>query len=103
MMLPDTGPHERPDALRSDLTVVAEAMREGRKTSRVDSRVLHDAVRTCAVNARIRRVLPEHLVRSLKDVVREVTLNDDTEAFRVIYTDRIIAWAIESYYELADR
>ena len=103
MMVPEAGPHERSDPLRADLAVVAEAMREGRRTSRVDSRVLHAAVHTCAVNARTRRMPPEQLVRALKELVREITLNDDTEAYRVLYTDRVIAWAIESYYELSER
>jgi hypothetical protein len=30
-------------------------------------------------------------------------MDDATEAQRVIYTDRVIAWAIESYYDLSDR
>jgi hypothetical protein len=42
-------------------------------------------------------------VRALKTLVREISMDDPTEAYRVIYTDRIIAWAIESYYELAER
>lgn len=103
MMLPEPGSHERPDVLPADLALVAEAMREGRGSNRVDPRVLHDAVHKCAVNARTRRIPPEQLVRALKEVVREVTMNDDTEAYRVLYTDRVIAWAIESYYELSDR
>ena len=103
MMLPDAGPLDRSDAFRADLAVVAEAMREGRKSNRVDPRTLHEAVHKCAVNARSRRFPPEQLVRALKEVVREVTLNDETEAYRVLYTDRVIAWAIESYYELSDR
>ena len=96
-------PNERSADFQADLAAVAAAMREERKTSRYDPRVLREAVRACAVNARMRRLPPERLVRALKESVREVALNDATEAYRVLYTDRIIAWAIESYYELADR
>ena len=102
-MSPEAGPPERTAAFQADLAKVAEAMREGRGTSRVDPRVLRDAVHACAVNARTQRFPPEQLVRALKELVREVTLNDSTEAYRVLYTDRVIAWAIESYYELSER
>jgi hypothetical protein len=96
-------PYERSAAFRADLAAVAEAMREGRKSSRYDPRVLHEVVRVCAMHARTHRCPPERLVRALKELVREVTMNDSTEAYRLIYTDRIIAWAIEGYYELAER
>ena len=42
-------------------------------------------------------------MRALKALVREVAIEDDSDAYRVVYTDRVIAWAIESYYELSDR
>lgn len=103
MKPPEDKPVERTPAFQADLAAVATAMHEGRSTSRVDPRVLRDAVHSCAVNARTSRIPPEQLVRALKEVVREVTLNDSTEAYRVLYTDRIIAWAIESYYELSER
>lgn len=103
MTLPEAEPHERSAAFQADLAAVAEAMREARKTSRYDPRVLREAVRVCAVRARTHRSPPERLVRALKELVREVTLNDSTEAYRVLYTDRVIAWAIESYYELSER
>ncbi|MDQ2766243.1 MAG: hypothetical protein M3Y30_03715 [Gemmatimonadota bacterium] len=96
-------PYENSAAFRADLAAVADAMREVRKTSRYDPRVLHEAVHVCALNARTHRCPPERLVRALKELVREVALNDNTEAYRVLYTDRIIAWAIESYYELTER
>ena len=103
MMVPEAGSSESLAAFQADLAVVAEAMREGRVTSRADPRVLHDAVHACAVHARTMQFPPEQLVRALKELVREVTLNDSTEAYRVLYTDRVIAWAIESYYELSER
>jgi hypothetical protein len=103
MTLPQAEPYESTAAFRSDLAAVGEAMRAGRKSSRTDPRVLHEAVRVCAIHARTNRCPPEKLVRALKELVREVTMNDSTEAYRVLYTDRIIAWAIESYYELAER
>jgi len=96
-------PNERSADFQTDLAAVAAAMGEERKSSRYDPRVLREAVRACAVNARVRQLPPERLVRALKDLVREVALDDATEAYRVLYTDRVIAWAIESYYELADR
>ena len=103
MKLPEGESQDRAAVLQADLAAVGEAMRDGRKTNRVDPRVLRDAVHKCAVNARRNRYPPEKLVRALKELVREVTLDDNTEAHRVLYTDRVIAWAIESYYELSDR
>jgi hypothetical protein len=103
MTLPEGEPYESSAAFQTYLAAVAEAMRDGRKTSRHDPRVLHEAVRACAVHARTNRRPPERLVRALKELVREVTMNDSTEAYRLLYTDRIIAWAIESYYELSER
>lgn len=103
MKSPEAEPNERMAAFQAALAAVGDAMRDGRTTSRVDPRVLRDAVHTCAVSARTQRFPPEQLVRALKELVREVTLNDSTEAYRVLYTDRVIAWAIESYYELSER
>ena len=103
MKLPEAESPEGAAVFQADLAAVAEAMREGRKSNRVDPRVLHDAVHKCAVNARTNRFPPEQLVRALKELVREVTINDSTEAYRMLYTDRVIAWAIESYYELSER
>jgi hypothetical protein len=42
-------------------------------------------------------------VRALKTLVRELSMDDRAETHRLIYTDRVIAWAIEGYYELAER
>jgi hypothetical protein len=103
MTAPGAEPYERTAGFQAELAAVSEAMREGRRTSRFDPRVLREAVRVCAVHARTHRSPPEQLVRALKELVREVALNDSTEAYRVLYTDRIIAWAIESYYEMSER
>jgi|GEM_PF-1780153 len=96
-------PFERTAAFQAELAAITEAMREGRRSSHFDPRVLREAVRVCAVHARLHRSPPEQLVRALKELVREVAMNDSTEAYRVLYTDRVIAWAIESYYELSER
>jgi hypothetical protein len=95
--------YEQSAAFRADLAAIADAMHAGRKTSRQDPRLLREAVRLCAVHARLQRCPPERLIRALKALVREVALEDASDAYRVVYTDRIIAWAIESYYELSDR
>lgn len=55
------------------------------------------------MHAREHRLPPERLVRALKALVREVALDDASDAYRLVHSDRIIAWAIESYYELAER
>lgn len=96
-------PSEHSAAFRDDLAAVADALRAARVSTRVDPRVMREAVRACAVHARLNRSPPEKLVRALKELVREIALEDSTEAFRVLYTDRVIAWAIESYYELIER
>jgi hypothetical protein len=88
---------------QADAAAIEAAMRAERSTPRYDSRVLHEAVRLTAMHARMHECPPERLVRSLKALVRDVSQDDPTEAHRLIYTDRIIAWAIESYYELAER
>ncbi len=95
--------YELSAAFREDLAAVADALHAGRASTRFDPRILHTAVHLCAVHARLNRSPPEKLVRALKELVREIALEDATEAFRVLYTDRVIAWAIESYYELIER
>jgi phage-related protein len=103
MTLPGAQPYERTAVFQRDLATIADAMRVGRKSNRYDPRVLREAVRACAIRARVNRCQPEKLVRALKELVREIALEDSTDAYRVLYTDRVIAWAIESYYELDDR
>lgn len=95
--------YEGSAAFRAALAAIADAMQAGRKAPRADSRAIHDLVRACAMRARENRMPPERLVRALKALVREVALDDASDAYRVVYTDRIVAWAIEAYYELADR
>lgn len=103
MTQPGGQPYESTAVFQQDLATIADAMRVGRKSNRYDPRVLHEAVRVFAVRARVNRCPPEMVVRVLKEQVREVALEDSTDAYRVLYTDRVIAWAIESYYELDDR
>ena len=103
MMSGEAEPYESSAVFQSDIAAISAAIQEERKSSRYDPRVLHEAVRVTAMHARQHQCLPERLVRALKALVRELSMNDSTEAHRLIYTDRIIAWAIESYYELADR
>ena len=103
MTNPAAESHENAAALQAELAVIADALRAGRKSNRYDPRVLREAVRACAVHARVNRCPPETVVRALKGLVREIALDDSTDAYRILYTDRVIAWAIESYYELTDR
>jgi hypothetical protein len=35
--------------------------------------------------------------------MRELSMQNGSESHRLIYTDRVVAWAIEGYYELAER
>jgi hypothetical protein len=100
---PETEPYELTATFQGDMAAIADTMRAGRKSARIESRVLREAVRLGAVHARVHHCPPERLVRALKSLVREISLEDETEAYRVVYTDRIIAWAIESYYELSER
>jgi hypothetical protein len=103
MMEGEAEAYESTTVFRGDVAAITDAMRAERKSSRYDPRVLHEAVRMTAVHARVSRCPPERLVRALKTLVREISMDDPTEAYRLIYTDRIVAWAIESYYELAAR
>ena len=103
MTHPAGDPYEESAAFRADLAAVADALRDARKSSRFDPRVMRDAVRMLAMHARQGKCPPEKLVRALKALVREIALEDSTDAYRVLYTDRVIAWAIESFYELTDR
>jgi hypothetical protein len=103
MMTGEAEGYESSATFQGDAAVIAEAMRAERGTTRYDPRVLHEAVRLAAVHARMHQCAPERLIRALKSLVRDVSMDDSTEAHKLIYTDRIIAWAIESYYELAER
>lgn len=103
MTSPEASDYESSAVFRSELEAIAEAMRLARKSPRAESRATHDLVLACAVHAREHRLPPERLVRALKALVREVALDDASDAYRLVHSDRIIAWAIESYYELAER
>ena len=103
MTQPVAGQYEESAGFRAEMAAIADALQAARKSTRHDPRVLREAVRACAVNARVNQCPPEKVVRALKALVREIALDDDTDAHRVLYTDRVIAWAIESYYELTDR
>ncbi len=88
---------------RAELAAITEALIAGRLDNRADARLLREVVRSYALHAREDRVPPERLLVALKQVVREVAQQDASDAYRVIYTDRVIAWAIESYYGLDGR
>jgi hypothetical protein len=103
MTSPGSEPYESSTAFQAERSTIAESMQTLRKAPRADPRVLHELVRVCAVHAREHGMAAEALVRALKALVREVALDDASDGYRVLYTDRIIAWAIESYYELAPR
>ena len=103
MTSPGIESYEQSAAFQADRSAIAESMQTLRKAPRGDPRGLHDHVRSCAVHAREHGMAAEALVRALKALVREVALDDASDGYRVLYTDRIIAWAIESYYELAPR
>jgi len=103
MMAAEAESYESSPVFQTDIAAIGAAIREERKSSRHDSRVLHEAVRIAAMHARQHRCPPEQLLRALKALVRELSMQDSTESHQLIYTDRIIAWAIESYYELAER
>ena len=103
MMVGEPETYETSAAFHADAAVIVDAVNTERTSSRYDPRVLHEAVRVTARHARMHQCPPEHLVRALKALVSELSVADATEAHRLIYTDRIIAWAIESYYELAER
>jgi hypothetical protein len=103
MMAGEAESYESSAVFQSDGAAIGDAMRAERRSTRYDARVLHEAVRATARHAREHECPPERLVRALKMLVRELSIDDATEAHRLIYTDRIIAWAIESYYELAER
>jgi hypothetical protein len=103
MMAGEAEAYESTAVFQGDVVAITDAMRAERKSSRYDPRVLHEAVRMTALHARVNQFPPERLVRALKTLVREISMDDPTESYRLIYTDRIIAWAIESYYELAER
>jgi hypothetical protein len=103
MMAGEAESYESSPVFRTDIAAIGAAIHEERKSTRYDPRVLHEAVRVAAMHARQHQCPPERLVRALKAVVREVSMEDSTESRQLIYTDRVIAWAIEGYYELAER
>ncbi len=103
MTSPAAEPYEDSAAFHAELAVIASALRAGRQSNRSDPRILREAVRSCAVHARLHRCPPEKLVRALKALVREISLEDPTDAYRTLHTDRVIGWAIEGFYELNDR
>lgn len=101
MTSPEMEQYESSAAFLAELSALGGAVQAMRRESRPDFRAMHELVRSCAVRARAHGMPAERLVRALKALVREVALDDASDAYRVLYTDRIIAWAIESYYDFS--
>ena len=55
--------YEKSALFAIDISVIADAVRAERKSSRHDRRVLHEAVRMTAIHARVHHLPPERLVR----------------------------------------
>jgi len=91
------GQYEKSAAFGADLAVMTAALNIGRMSNRCDPRMVLEAVRACAVHARTNRYPPAKLVRALKALVREVALEDGSDAYRLLYTDRRTGWAIEGF------
>ena len=103
MMAGEAEPYESSPVFQADIAGISAAIQEERKSSRYDPRVLHEAVRVTAMHARQHQCPPERLLRALKALMRELSMQNGSESHRLIYTDRVVAWAIEGYYELAER
>jgi hypothetical protein len=59
---------------------------------------LHDSVVEYARNARAAGVLPERLLVRVKSLVHEHAGDELSDWWRSVLTDRLVRWAIESYY-----
>lgn len=103
MMAGEADPYESSPVFQTDMAAISAAIYEERQSSRYDPRVLHEAVRVTAVHARQHQCPPERLLRALKALMRELSMQNGSESHQLIYTDRVVAWAIEGYYELAER
>jgi len=60
------------------------------------------AVARAARAARAAGVQPEKLIIELKTLMREVALPAMRAWYRSVLTDRVIVWAIEAFYGIAD-
>jgi hypothetical protein len=60
------------------------------------------AVARAARSARAAGVQPEKLIIELKTLMREVALPEMRAWYRSVLTDRVIVWAIEAFYGIAD-
>ena len=83
----------------AEIVRVLDIAQERRSFESGDARV---AVEHCARSARAAGVLPEKLLISLKTLMQDVALPEMRTWYRGVLTDRVIVWAIEAYYGIAE-
>lgn len=81
-----------------DCATLVNALQRARQTRDFDSPELRQAVSECAAHYRMAGLGPEKLLVTLKQRVRDETLQDVGDWFRAVLTDRVIVWSLESYY-----
>ena len=76
MMAGEAEPYESSPVFQADIAGISAAIQEERKSSRYDPRVLHEAVRVTAMHARQHQCPPERLLRALKALMRELSMQN---------------------------
>ena len=87
---------------RADCVEIVRALDAAQATRSFEGGAARDAVTRCATSARAAGVMPEKLIIALKTLMREVALPEMRSWYRGVLTDRVIVWAIEAFYGIAE-
>jgi hypothetical protein len=89
-------------AFRADCAEIVRALDTAQARRALEQGEARVAVERCARGARAAGVLPEKLIIELKALMRDVALPEMRTWYRSVLTDRVIVWAIEAFYGIAD-
>lgn len=89
-------------SFRADCNEIVRALDIAQTTRSFEANEARESVERCARAARAAGVLPEKLIIELKALMRDVALPEVRAWYRAVLTDRVIVWAIEAYYDIAN-
>jgi hypothetical protein len=89
-------------AFRAQCAEIVRVLDEAQARRNFETGDARAVVEQCAREARAAGVLPEKLIVELKKLMREVALPEMRTWYRSVLTDRVIVWAIEAYFGIAD-
>ena len=89
-------------AFRTHCAEIVRELDAAQARRNFDTGEARSAVEQCARAARAAGVPPEKLIVELKALMRDVALPEMRTWYRSVMTDRVIVWAIEAFYGIAE-